>query len=78
NFGLRVADWKLVRQRSGPKGAKKPSFSESLFDLSNDAGEEINISSQHPRELTRLHALLEKLITDGRSRSTRPTRGSVP
>ncbi len=78
NFGLRMGDWKLVRQRTGGKtaakktakaGAAKPSSSEQLFDLSQDPGEQTDIAAQHPEQRQRLHDRLEAIITgDG----TRP------
>jgi len=78
NFGLRMGDWKLVRQRTGRKTAAKkiakagpaePSNSEQLFDLSQDPGEQTDIAAQHPEQRKRLHDRLEAIITgDG----TRP------
>ncbi|MBL6705715.1 MAG: hypothetical protein ISQ06_06355, partial [Planctomycetaceae bacterium] len=39
-----------------------------LFDLSNDPGEKKNVLDEHPEVAKRLTALLDKVISDGRSR----------
>jgi arylsulfatase A len=79
NFGLRMGDWKLVRQRSGGKtaakriakaGAAKPSYHEQLFDLSQDPGEQTDIAAQHPEQRKQLHDRLEAIIA---SDGTRPS-----
>lgn len=67
SFGLRSGKWKLVRQRPGPK-AKKENVREMLFDLEKDPGESTNVATDHPKELARLHDLLEKAISSARTR----------
>lgn len=78
NFGLRMGDWKLVRQRTKGKpaakktataGAGKPSYSEQLFDLAQDPGEQTDVAAQHPEQRQRLHDRLEAIIA---SEGTRP------
>jgi arylsulfatase A len=78
NFGLRMGDWKLVRQRTGGKtaakklakaAAAKPSYHEQLFDLSQDPGEQTDIAAQHPEQRRQLHDRLEAIIA---SDGTRP------
>lgn len=74
NLGLRMGDWKLVRQRTGGKpaakkaaktGAAKPAYSEQLFDLSQDPGEQTDVAAQHPEQRQRLHDRLEAILAGG-------------
>ncbi len=77
NFGLRVGDWKLVRlEKRGKMQAvvsrderTLPDAKHTLYQLSSDPGELNDVSSSHPKVLARLTSQLDKLITDGRSRS---------
>lgn len=76
NYGLRVGHWKL--QRHDSKQARNVKVNTPLanasvaryrlFDLSNDPGEKKNVLDEHPEVATRLTALLDKVISDGRSR----------
>jgi arylsulfatase A len=68
NFGLRVGKWKLVRQRTTAKDKAGPAYRESLFDLESDPGETKNVADQHPDETKRLHDILEKELTERKSR----------
>jgi len=74
NLGLRIGDWKLVRQRTGAKpaakkaaktGVAKPAYSERLFDLSQDPGEQTDVAAQYPEQLQRLHDRLEAILAGG-------------
>lgn len=73
NFGLRSGNWKLVRQKPGPKAKgpvvnERPAPGDQLFDLTNDPGEQHNIAAQHPETLQKLQARLESIIKEGRTR----------
>ena len=74
NLGLRMGDWKLVRQRTGAKpaakkaaqtGVAKPAYREQLFDLSRDPGEQTDVAAQHPEQRQRLHDRLEAILAGG-------------
>lgn len=77
-LGLRVGDWKLVRQGAAPAaGGKKKAAAkkanaqgpqESLYNLASDPAEQTNLATANPDELARLRTLLDKLIAAGRSR----------
>lgn len=54
--GLRVGNMKYI--------ATQPA---QLYDLANDLGETKNLAADQPERVTEMKALLEKLITDGRS-----------
>ncbi|NBQ44341.1 MAG: hypothetical protein EBU23_18245, partial [Mycobacteriaceae bacterium] len=54
--GLRVGSWKYI--------ATEPA---QLYDLAADLGETKNLAAQEPARLAEMKALLEKLITEGRS-----------
>ena len=54
--GLRVGNWKYI--------ATQPA---QLYDLAADLGETKNLAGEQPARVTEMKALLEKLITDGRS-----------
>lgn len=76
-FGLRVGDWKLhhykkkkarnVVVKQTLTNVEVPAY--QLFNLADDPAEQHNVIDQHPEVAARLKAQLEKLITDGRSRS---------
>ena len=78
-LGLRMGDWKLVRQRTSGKtaakktakaAAAKPAYDEQLFNLARDPGEQIDIAAQHPEQRKQLHDRLEAIIA---SDGTRPS-----
>lgn len=54
-IGLRVGQWKLVRQGRG-KNEKT-----TLYDLSTDPGEQTDIAAKHPEQLAELQKLLAKI-----------------
>lgn len=76
NFGLRSGDWKLVRLKQRGKSQATVSKQEfaspaglhGLYRLTDDMGERNDVSVANPDVLQRMTALLEHLITDGRSR----------
>jgi len=66
NFGLRVGDWKLVRQK--PAKAKAELGGEKLFNLKTDPGEATDVAAKYPEIVKQLHGRLDKIIADGHSR----------
>ena len=70
-FGLRLGNWKLIRQPGGPRAAKKAKTApgDQLFDLTTDPGEKTNVAASHPEELKRLQLKLDQIIADGRTRT---------
>jgi arylsulfatase A len=78
SLGLRVGNWKLVRNKAnisepnrkyvgkvvqGGKNGK-----DELYDLSVDPGEKKNLAVSNPEKLVELQAKLDKIIKDGRTR----------
>ena len=80
SFGLRMGEWKLVRQKRPYKTqavvTKKPIVAptqlNSLYHLSDDPGETRDVSAEHPEVFRHMVELLDKLIADGRSTPGRP------
>ena len=76
NYGLRVGNWKLQRHDSRQARNVKVATPLAntkvtqyrLFDLTKDPGEKKNVLDEHPEVAKRLTVLLEKVISDGRSR----------
>jgi arylsulfatase A-like enzyme len=66
-MGLREGAWKLIHTKAGPK-AKKQASVEQLYDLAKDPGEANNVAKEQPEVLSRMRALLAKIIADGRTR----------
>ena len=69
---LRDGSWKLIAAPTGGgawyKGPPvEPATPELLFNLADDIGEEKNLAGDKPELAAEMKALLEKLITDGRS-----------
>ncbi|MBI1319090.1 MAG: sulfatase-like hydrolase/transferase [Candidatus Hydrogenedens sp.] len=62
-FGLRVGDWKLVRQKAGKRG-----LVDSIYYLPDDPAESHDLAKDKPEELARLTARLDAIIADGRTR----------
>ena len=55
--GLRQGPWKLVVNAASPQ----------LYNLDDDIGETNNLAAAKPERVAEMRALLEKIITDGRS-----------
>jgi arylsulfatase A-like enzyme len=76
NYGFRVGDWKLLRHDSKRtrnlvvekqlENTSVPRF--QLFNLSNDPGEEVDVTDRHPDIAERMKEQLAELIAAGRSR----------
>lgn len=67
NFGLRAGSWKLIRRQARGNRAGET----LLFNLMTDPGEQSNVAANHPNEVARLNATLDKIIADGRSRASK-------
>jgi arylsulfatase A len=76
NFGLRSGEWKLVRLKQRGKSQATVSLKEqamptgqhSLYRLTDDPGEQNDLSAENPEIVQRLTKMLDKIINDGRSR----------
>lgn len=76
NFGLRSGEWKLVRLKQRGKSQATVSLKEqalpkglySLYRLTDDPGEQIDLSAENPETVQRMTKMLDKMINDGRSR----------
>ena len=76
NFGLRVGDWKLVRLKQRGKSQAVVSIKEqsmpigqhSLFHLTKDPGEQMDVSKENPEVVQRMTEMLDTIVNDGRSR----------
>lgn len=76
-YGLRVGDWKL--HRYGKKTARNVIVEQTLantkvseyqlFNIADDPEEKVNVIDKEPDVAKRLKAKLQKLISDGRSRT---------
>lgn len=78
NLGLRVGDWKLVRQKTPVKtqatvsrkkaaaGGKGPY---RLYHLTEDPAETKNLAAEQPEKLKEMTAKMDEIITKGRTRS---------
>jgi arylsulfatase A len=76
NYGLRSGEWKLVRLKQRGKSQATVSLKEqampkglhSLYRLTDDPGEQKDLSAENPETVQRLTKMLDKMINDGRSR----------
>jgi len=64
--GLRQGPWKFV---STPKA--------ELYNLDEDIGETKNVAAEHPERVKEMQALLEEVITQGRSTPGRPQHNDI-
>jgi arylsulfatase A-like enzyme len=80
---LRYGDWKLLAAASGSGGFAKdqppiePATPVLLYNLADDLGETRNLAAEHPERVAEMKALLERLITDGRSTPGAPQQNDV-
>ncbi len=76
NYGLRAGDWKLVRlEKRGKSQARVskderplPAANHTLYKLSEDPGEQHDLSAAHPEIVKQMVAQMNKLVKEGRSR----------
>ncbi|MEQ8790706.1 MAG: arylsulfatase [Pirellulaceae bacterium] len=86
SFAIRQGNWKLeLCPGSGGWSAPRPGRDKTdelppiqLYDLSADVGEESNLQAEHPEFVSRLTALLEKYVAEGRSTPGEPQKNAVP
>jgi arylsulfatase A len=76
---VRLGSWKYIAAPgSGGWGGGDDAIEPvQLYDLAADIGETRNLAAAHPDRLAELQALLEKLITDGRSTPGSPQPNDV-
>jgi hypothetical protein len=75
SFSIRQGNWKLeLCADSGGWSDPKPGSKAAqdlppvqLYDLSKDIAEKNNLQARHPEIVTRLKALLDKYVSEGRS-----------
>ena len=60
------------------KGAGQPAAPGQLYDLSSDLGETTNLYTKHPERVAQLTALMEKLVSNGRSTPGPKAQNDVP
>lgn len=69
---LRQGPWKLILGR-----AEKDAPARQLFHLDTDIGEARNLAAEKPEMVAEMEALMEKLITSGRSTPGKPQTNDV-
>ena len=76
---LRLGSWKYIADPGSGGWGKGGDQSQpiQLYDLMNDLGETNNLASAQPERVEQLQAVLEKLITDGRSTPGAPQKNDV-
>lgn len=76
NLGLRVGDWKLVRQKTKGKSQAVVSLRQrgdagglyQLYHLPDDPAEMKDVSAQHPERVKEMTARMDEIVAAGRSR----------
>ncbi len=72
-FALRQGSWKMIFGRGGGgswsrmSAEPKSPLPAQLYDLANDLAEQKNVYDQYPARVSRMTALLESLVKQGRS-----------
>ncbi|MCR4415436.1 MAG: arylsulfatase [Thermoguttaceae bacterium] len=77
---LRHGPWKLILGTGGSGAAAKNRGGDravQLYNLADDLGETKDLAAEQPERVAQMRALLEKLITDGRSTPGRKQRNDV-
>jgi arylsulfatase A-like enzyme len=75
---VRDGHWKLILGPAGRDGTAKANQGIHLYNLADDLGETRNLAASMPEKVAEMKALLEKLITDGRSTPGVPQKNDVP
>jgi len=77
--GVRLGSWKYIAApgSGGWTEGDDPAQNVQLYDLASDLGERKNLASEQPERVAELQALLEQLITTGRSRPGPPQQNDV-
>lgn len=76
NLGLRIGDWKLVRQKTRGKSQAVVSLRkrddtgglQQLYHLSDDPAELKDLSAEHPERVKAMTARMDEIVSAGRSR----------
>jgi arylsulfatase A len=76
NLGLRIGDWKLVRQKTRGKSQAVVSLRKrddagglhQLYHLPDDPAELKDLSAQHPERVKAMTARMDEIVSAGRSR----------
>jgi arylsulfatase A len=74
---VRDGHWKLILGPAGRDGTAKANQGIHLYNLADDLGETRNLAASMPEKVAEMKALLEKLITDGRSTPGVPQKNDV-
>ena len=76
---LRQGPWKLILAPGSGGWGKGGDQSQpvQLYNLDDDLGETKNLAAAQPERVAQMQALLEKLITDGRSTPGAPQKNDV-
>jgi arylsulfatase A len=64
---LRYGSWKIILGTPGHGGNGGGASNIHLYNLADDLGETKNLAAEMPEKVTEMQALMEKLITEGRS-----------
>jgi arylsulfatase A-like enzyme len=78
---LRQGSWKIIFGRGSggwTKGEAKPAAPAQLYNLATDLGETTNLHAKHPERVAELTALMEELVTKGRSTPGPAQKNDVP
>ncbi|MEY5024774.1 MAG: hypothetical protein RLZZ244_302 [Verrucomicrobiota bacterium] len=76
--GVRSGSWKYIAGPEPASGTLDASQTVQLYNLAEDLAESKNLATAMPGKVAELQALLEKLITDGRSTPGAPQKNDVP
>ncbi len=76
---LRAGNWKYIAARGSGGWGKGGDQSQpvQLYDLSTDLSESKNLAAAQPQRLSEMQALLEEIITNGRSTQGPPQKNDV-
>jgi arylsulfatase A-like enzyme len=83
-LALRLGNWKMLFGPSGggawSKESARPPDGEpaQLYDLGSDIAESKNLYADHPEMVTKMTALMQKLVQDGRSTAGPRQQNDVP
>ena len=75
--GLRVGSWKLIPVRDSKQPVAPTTPEVQLYNLADDLGETRNLAAEQPERVEQMRALLEKIITSGRSNPGAPQKNDV-
>jgi len=77
--GVRLGSWKYIADPGSGGKSKEADATQNaqLYDLATDLGETTNLAGAEPGRVAEMQALLERLITTGRSRPGAPQQNDV-